>query len=114
MTGAGQVLTVRVTEPAKVLATLPRGTSRVAEIADLLASTGVRVEVQGPSGLLARAGSGVHSPVGGWLTGSRHVAPGSLRAIAPVVAPQLRRPVAAAALALLVLLGLRALRRRSD
>ena len=114
VTGSGQVLTVRVAEPARMWAGLPRGTSRVAEIADLLASSGVRVDVHGPSGLLGQAGSGVQSSVGSWLAGSRHVAPGSLRVLAPVVVPRLRRPVTVAALTLLVLLGLRAARRRTS
>ena len=68
----------------------PEGAGRASQVADLLASSGLRVEVQGPSGLLARAGSGVDSPLGGWVTGSRHVAPGSVRSLAPVVAARLR------------------------
>ena len=113
VTGSGQVLTVRVAEPARMASSLPRGTHRVGEVADLLASSGLRVEVQGPSGLLAQVGSGVDSAVGSWVTGSRHVAPGSVRSLAPVVATPLRRPAAIAGLALLVFLGLRGLRRRS-
>ena len=117
VSGSGQVLTVRVAEPARMLAALPSGTSGVAEIAELLASSGLRVEVQGPSGLLAQVGSGVHSRWGGWITGSRHVAPGSirsLRVLTPVVTARLGRPAAAAALALVVLVALRAVRRRTD
>ena len=38
----------------------------MSQVADLLASSGLGVEVQGPSGLLARAGSGVDSPLRGW------------------------------------------------
>jgi len=37
----------------------------VTQVADLLASSGLWVEVQAPAGLLARAGSGVDTPLGG-------------------------------------------------
>ena len=74
----------------------------MSQVADLLASSGL--EVQGPSGLLARAGSGVDSLLSlrGWVTGSRHVAPGSVRFLAPVVAARLRRPAVVGTLGVLV------------
>ena len=83
VTADGQVVTVRVSEPARLVSALPWGVGRVSQVADLLASSGLRVEVQGLSGLLARAGRGVDSPLGGWVTGSRHVAPGSVRSSLP-------------------------------
>ncbi len=114
VTADGQVVTVRVSEPARLVLALPRGAGRVSQVADLLSSSGLRVEVQGPSGLLARAGSGVDSPLGGWVTGSRHVAPGSVQSLAPVVAARLRRPAVVGTLALLGGLVVRAAWRRAD
>lgn len=113
VTGAGQVLTVHLDDPARISVALPGAAQRVGEIADLLAATGVRVQVRGPHGLLAQVGSGVNSTAGGWVTGSRHVAPGGIRALAPVAAVRLRRPAATALLTLLAAWWLRSARRRS-
>lgn len=56
---------------------------------------------------------GVDSPLGGWVTGSRHVAPVSVRSLVPVVAARLRRPAVVGRLALLGLLVVRAAWRRA-
>lgn len=113
MTADGQVVTVRVSEPARLVSALPRGAGSESQVADLLASSGLRVEVQGPSGLLARAGRGVDSFLKGWVTGSRHVTPGSVRSLASVVAARLRRLAVVGTLALLGVLVVRAAWRRS-
>ena len=113
MTADGQVVTVQVSEPTRLVSALPRGAGSESQVADLLASSGLRVEVQGPSGLLARAGRGVDSFLKGWVTGSRHVTPGSVRSLASVVAARLRRLAVVGTLALLGVLVVRAAWRRS-
>ena len=78
--GHGQRLRVEVQRPDLLITAVDR--VEVGRAAELLASTGITVEVCGPRGPVATLGAGTSNRVGRALTGSRHVAPhlgGALR-----------------------------------
>lgn len=103
-------VTISVTNPAAVIGSaLGNRPQKAAAIGDLLAESGVTVEVVGPQGPIMSVGAGVDSGVGGLLSGTRHLRLGSLRATAPLVRARLtlpaqaRRPLAVAAASVLTL-----------
>lgn len=116
ISGQGRRVVVDTDDPVAAFraATAPGpGPTSISGVADLLAASGLVLEVTGPHGTVATLGDGVDSRVGGLLAGSRRVRPGDVRAVRPVAVAQARsvlapsvRPVvvlAAAALALGVL-----------
>jgi len=103
-------VTISLTNPAAVIGpALGNRPQNAAAIGDLLARSGVTVEVVGPQGPVLSFGAGVDSAVGALLSGTRHLRLGSLRATAPLVrarltlSTQARRPLAVAAASVLTL-----------
>ena len=103
-------VTISATNPAAVIGSaLGNRPQDAAAIGDLLAQSGVIVEVVGPQGPVMSVGAGVDSAVGALLSGTRHLRLGSLRATAPLVRARLmlptqaRRPLAVAAASVLTL-----------
>lgn len=103
-------VTISVTNPAAVVGSvLGNRPQNATAIGDLLAQSGVTVEVVGPRGPVISVGAGVDSAVGALLSGSRHLRLGSLRAAAPLLRARLmlptpaRRPLAVAAASVLTL-----------
>ena len=104
-------VTISVANPAAVIGSaMGNRPQYAAVIGDLLAQSGVTVEVVGPQGPVMSVGAGVDSAVGALLSGTRHLRLGSLRATAPLIRAQLklptqaRRPLAVAAASVLTLL----------
>lgn len=107
---AGSKVTIAVTNPAAVIGSaLGNRPQDAAAIGDLLAQSGVTVEVVGPQGPVMSVGAGVDSAVGALLGGTRHLRLGSLRATAPLLRARLmlptraRRPLAVTAASVLTL-----------
>jgi len=101
-------VTISVDDPAAVIGSaLGNGSQQAAVIGDLLAASGVTVEVVGPQGPVLTVGAGVDSAVGALLGGTRHLRLGSPRATAPLVRARIgslaraHRPVALAAASVL-------------
>ena len=84
------------------------GGTSIGALADLLAASGLLVEVSGPQGTIATLGDGVNSQLGRVVAGSRRVRPGAARAVRPLAVAQVRsrsgssRRGAAAAVVLLL------------
>lgn len=104
LTGDGDHLVLRSDSPAALWdaisgAALPAGIGRVdgpravGLVGDALRESGLRLDVDGPHGTLARLGAGVDSRLGRVSTGSRAVQPGSPSALAPLVWHRLRQDV---------------------
>ncbi len=95
LVGDGPVLRVAADDPVvawdALVGAAPRGPRALAELADALHSGGMTVEVSGPRGRLATVGAGADSALGGLVTGSRRVSPGSPAALRPLALAQLRR-----------------------
>ena len=66
------------------------GRTAVGGLADLLAPSGLTMEVTGPRGTIASLGNGVDSRLGKLVAGSRHVRLGSVRTVLPLAAAQIR------------------------
>lgn len=117
LVGDGAVLYVSADDPSAVwdaaVAGAPRAQGGLSAVADLLAESGLSVEVDGPAGHVATVGAGVDSVLGRVVAGSRRVRPGRPAALRPLVVAQVRqavggpRTVLLAAAAVLVLLGRR-------
>ena len=96
--GDGAVLRVRADDPVAAWAALagaaPTGADALGRLADLLHGEGLAVQVSGPDGPLATVGAGADSALGSAVSGTRHVQPGRLGALRPLVAAQLSRVAA--------------------
>lgn len=73
VSGHGQQVRVQVERPGVLLAVLDR--AEVGRAADLLAATGITLDVHGPHGRVATLGAGTSNRVGRVVTGSSRVAP---------------------------------------
>lgn len=73
VSGSGQELRVDADNPEVLFSAVDR--ADVGRVADLLAATGITVEVFGPHGRAARVGAGTSSRLGRAVTGSARVAP---------------------------------------
>lgn len=122
VSGQGRRVVVSTADPVAAFraasAPSPGGTS-IGGLADLLAGSGLVVEVTGPQGTVATLGEGIDSPLGRLAAGSRRVRLGSARAVRPLALAQARstltgRRTATVAVALVVLAALtrRAVARR--
>ena len=93
--GDGRVLRVVADDPVAAwdaaLGSPTTGPGLLRAVADQLHEQGVVVEVSGPQGLVATVGSGVDSPVGRLLAGSRRVRLGRPAAVRPLAVAQVRR-----------------------
>jgi hypothetical protein len=80
VTGHGQRLRVETGRPDLLINAVDR--VEVGRAAELLAASGITVDVCGPRGRVATLGAGTSNRIGRAITGSRHVAPylaGALR-----------------------------------
>ncbi|GAB3686737.1 hypothetical protein GCM10028814_27500 [Angustibacter aerolatus] len=129
----GRLITVATTQPERVWSALTEaieqagyavgrargdgGRAGVGRLADLLAESGLRLEVVGPRGRVVLLGDGVRSTAGRLVTGSERVQPGNPVALAVLGARSLDRRATAvtaasgAGLLLAVAVLRRALRR---
>lgn len=74
MTADGPTLRVHTDSPTVLIRSLgSNDRARTVALGDLLATTGVTVEVSGPRGAIARFGAGIDSRLGRLLTGSPNV-----------------------------------------
>lgn len=91
------------------------GQTSVGAVADLLAASGLVLDVTGPRGTVATLGDGVDSRLGHLLAGSRRVRPGDVRAVRPLALAQARSVLVPSVLRVVVLgsavVALAALRR---
>jgi hypothetical protein len=111
VTGHGRELRVDVERPEVLLAAVdPRD---VGQVADLLAASGVTVQVVGPDGPAATVGAGASSRLGKAVTGSANVAPVPRAAASLALSvPAVRRVLAVLVPAALAALAAVVLRRR--
>lgn len=125
LTGSGDRLVLESQDPvatwdAVTGAALPTGVAgadgprAVGRLGDALSDAGLRLDVRGPRGSIARLGDGVDSPLGRLATGSRRVAPGTPSALGPLLVARLRqeRAARAAAAGVVALVLVLAARRR--
>jgi hypothetical protein len=93
VSGQGRRIVVRTDDPVmafrSAVAPSTGGTS-IGALADLLAASGLVVEVCGPEGTIATLGDGVDSQLGRLVAGSRRVRPGAARAVRPLAVAQAR------------------------
>ncbi len=110
LTGEGRRLRVDVERPDVLLAAVdPRD---VGKVADLLAASGITVQVVGPDGPAATVGAGASSAFGRVVTGSRNVAPVPRAAARLVLSTRTQRVLAAFVPAALAVLAAVLRRRR--
>jgi hypothetical protein len=110
VTGHGRELRVVAQQPEALLSAM--AWADVGRVADLLASVGVTVAVDGPRGLVATLGADASSRFGRAVTGSNRVAPDPLGTLRVVMAGGPARTAAFALPGVLALLGLVGLLRR--
>ncbi len=100
VSGRGGTVAVHADDPVAAwdaaLGSVSTGPAALQAIAGLLHDEGLVVELSGPAGLVATVGSGVNSPVGALLAGSRRIRLGTPAAVRPLAVAQVRRSAAAA------------------
>jgi len=97
ISGEGNRVVVSTDDPvAAFRAATARGPGQnsVGAVADLLAASGLVLQVTGPRGTVATLGDGVESRLGDLLAGSRRVRPGDVRAVRPLAVTQARSMLA--------------------